>query len=396
MDNVTINDMELYELYYVLCVYLLHDEDIVSYDIDLIWKKMNEYYYMEKGFYLDIDKEESLHILFNFIREKVRYELLDELMLHVYNRFINKEELVDNRDKFFINNILEMKKIMNYEQEYITNNMCNKDYEIPKISTDEVIFHVKNILGEIDPSMEWLGIYNDAIANGRIIYLNILNDVEKDVMKKKLGIKTFDGISNSCFFPNSNECYIMLTYKGDISDIPTTVHEVIHYISRLKNNSKNEKPVLREMPSIFFEFYALNYLKRMGYDSDILKIINDARFADTKESLEDVSNMTDYLIKLIKNGRITSDGRDKACDNCTYDLVTNPYVYFKSYPYVIGNYLAIMGMDKLRYDDMVLSKMKYVTERVSTIDPYDVFKIVGYDNMNNLTRTKSKKRTRKK
>ena len=396
MDNVTINDMKLYELYHVLCTYFLNGEDAVSYDIDEVWKSINKYYNIYEGHFMDLSREISFSVLFSFAREKTRYELLDELILHVYNRFINKDDFVDTRDMFFINNIDRMKEVIDYERKYIIKNMSDIKCDIPKISKDETILHVKNILSEIDPSMEWLGIYNDAITNDRIIYLNTLTETEKDILKKKIGIATFDGISNSCFFPNSNECYIMLTYKGDISDIPTTVHEMVHYIARIKNNYKYEKPILREMPSIFFEFYALNYLKRMGYDSNALKVINDARFADAKESLEDVSNMTDYLIMLIKNGRITSDGRDKACDNCTYDLVTNPYVYFKSYPYVIGNYLAIMGMDKLRYDDMLLSKMKYVTERVSTIDPYDVFKIVGYDNMNNLIRTKSKKRTRKK
>lgn len=396
MGEVLVKDMQLYELYYILCVSLLCGEDIVSYDINEILSAINEYYNVEEGHYMDSSSELYSAVLFSFAREKTRYKLLDELMLHVYNRFINKDEFADTRDMFFISNIDEMKAIMDYEREYIIENMGDKECEVPKISLEEVIIQVKKVLKEIDPSGEWLNIYNEAIDNNHIIYLDKLTETEKDILKKKIGIDSLDGISNSCFFPDNETSYIMLKYKGNITDIPTTVHEIVHYICRIKNNHKMEKLILREFPSIFFEFYALNYLKKMGYDSEVLKTINDARFVDTKQSLEDISNMTDYLIMLIRDGEITSDERNKICDNCTYDLVINPYVYFKSYPYIIGNYLAISGMQHLIYDKEIVSKIKYVSERISTIDPYDVFKIVGHGNMNNLTRTKSKKRTKKK
>ncbi len=396
MSEILVKDMKLYELYYILCVYLLLDEEIVPYDIDEVWQEVNKHYAIEEGHSLDLNEEIALRALFQFAKEKSRYKLLDELMVHLYSRFINKEEFVDSRDLFFLGNIEEMKTIMDYENKYIIKNMDDIDCDIPKINKDEVIVHVRNVLREIDPSMEWLNIYNQVLDSNHIIYLDQLTEVEKNVVTKKLGIKSIDDMSNACFFPEDKDCYIMLTYKGDISDISTTVHEIVHYICRIKNNYKREKVTLREMPSIFFELYTLNYLSKLGYDEKTLKAINNSRFADTKESLNDILGMTDYLIMLIKNGEITSDGRDRTCDNCVYDLIVNPYVYFKSYPYVIGNYLAISGMEKLKYDKKMIARIKYVTEKASTIDPYDVFKIVGYRDMNDLSRTKNKRKVRKK
>ena len=160
MSEILVKDMKLYELYYILCVYLLLDEEIVPYDIDEVWQEVNKHYAIEEGHSLDLNEEISLRALFQFAKEKSRYKLLDELMVHLYNRFINKDEFVDSRDLFFLGNIEEMKTIMDYENKYIIKNMDDIDCDIPKINKDEVIVHVRNVLREIDPSMEWLNIYN--------------------------------------------------------------------------------------------------------------------------------------------------------------------------------------------------------------------------------------------
>ena len=395
MDEFKLKDMDLFELYYFLCVCLFHDEETVPYEIDDVWNEINKYYYLEKGYSLDVNNEEQLIILFKFVRDNVRYQLLDELMVHVYSRLLNKEEIVDYRDKFFANNLFQMREIMDYEQEYIEDNIGDFSGYIPEISKEETIAHVKNILKEIDPSGEWLNIYNKAIDDDKIIYLNELSDVEEEIVKKKLGLKSFGEMINSCFC-SENEMYILLTYNNNLDDVTTTVHEIIHYISMVKSNGKQPRIILREMPSMFFELYALNYLRKLGYPDYILASINDDRLKNMNDFIKDVINMTDYLIELVVDGQISPNGEDHKCDNSTYELINNPYIYHRSYPYIIGNFLATEGMEKAMYYPEFVADIKKVTERLSTVNPYDVFKMVDYKCMHDLVRTTNKKRTRKK
>ena len=53
MHNV--DEMKLYELYYIVYVYSIYeDDDIVPYDMEYVWHKINDYYYQENDILLDI------------------------------------------------------------------------------------------------------------------------------------------------------------------------------------------------------------------------------------------------------------------------------------------------------------------------------------------------------
>ena len=405
MHNV--DEMKLYELYYIVYVYSMYeDDDIVPYDMEYVWHKINDYYYQENDKLLDINKDDDLNILFNWTKDKCRYQLLDELMVHMFNRFINIEDNgVDNRDEFFINNIDMMEKIMS-----TGNNTIKIDNNsLLKLSKDKTITLVKEILLEIDPSSEWLRIYEEAIDKNKIIYLNELDKKGIIDLKKELGVDSLKYIDNSCLTLENGEKYIFLNYKGDISDVSTTIHEFTHYVSKYNHNEK-ETPILREFPAIFFELYALEYLKEIGCDETDIKLVNQHRIADTYMAIMESRLFIYYLKMIMDNGVISEDldkelikdnnymseDYEKNCDDCIRDLIINPYVFFEIYPYVIGNYLANMGFERIKYDRQMLSIIKFMNDNLYKINPYDVFNILGCGDIDLVNNNEEKQKVRKR
>ena len=379
MHNV--DEMKLYEFYYIVYVYSMYEDDnLVPYDMEYVWHKINDYYYQENDKLLDINKDDDLNILFNWTKDKCRYQLLDELMVHMFNRFINIEDNgVDNRDEFFINNIDMMEKIMS-----TGNNTIKIDNNsLLKLSKDKTITLVKEILLEIDPSSEWLRIYEEAIDKNKIIYLNELDKKGIIDLKKELGVDSLKYIDNSCLTLENGEKYIFLNYKGDISDVSTTIHEFTHYVSKYNHNEK-ETPILREFPAIRI---ADTYMATM--ESRIflyyLKMIMDNGVIS-----EDLDK------ELIKDNNYMSEDYEKNCDDCIRDLIINPYVFFEIYPYVIGNYLANMGFERIKYDRQMLSIIKFMNDNLYKINPYDVFNILGCGDIDLVNNNEEKQKVRKR
>ena len=396
-------EMELYELYYLALVSQFYqDKDIISVDIDELIKEVNKRYKEEYGKYLEDEVA-----LFKWISDRCRYRLLDELLVRLYDRFINIEKgnkyEIDNTDIFFVNNIHEMKRIIEEEENTAYNAINVLEYKNrTNLNKWQVIDMVRNILQEIDLTGEWKLLYDEAIDNNLIIYLNELSSEEIDAFKKNNGIDiSLDDVKNACLFSQDGKMFILLSYEGYISDVAKTIHEVIHYISRYYNNNQKEKTILRELPSMFYEMYALKYMYELGYDSKELEETNIYRLIDTYESISDIKALVNYLIILIEKGHITKDDienefieyldklngkimeydyiekeSNNRCDKCCDDLIKNPYMLFGYYPYIIDNYLASMAINKIDNDKFIFNFMKYITEHISTVCLEDVFNII--------------------
>lgn len=397
MENI--DEMALDELYYIVLLCNKYGEKETPYDMDMVWNNISKYYYLENNVNID-DKT----ILYEWLKNRARYPLLDSLVLEVLNKFINEENEINKVDSFFISNILEMRKIIIDYGKKISDNSSN-DIKLSKMDRNEVIGIVSDIFSEIDPTFEWLEIYKK-VANEHIIYMDSLNYQQRMILEKLLGIDLSMGDNNLGVFLNDKKCgYVLLTYTGTISDVATTVHEITHYISRYKNDWREEEPILREFSAIFFELYALNYLKRMGYDEKELKMINQDRFSNMTRLLDDALIIIDYLIMLIEHGEIKEEydlvlDKYTRADECINDLVFNPYLLNDYYPYLIGNYLAMHGIEKTKDDKYLLSMIKYVTDNISKMEVEDIFDIVGCGNPNfikydtNLFKEEPKKRKR--
>lgn len=408
-----INNLKLSELYYLVSVNAIHEGDIVPYNIDLVWQRINSYYKKEIGLSLDITKESQRDTLYKWLQSKTRYDLLDELIMHVYHRFLIVENDIDNTDLFFINNIKSMVKLMDIYQNKIEMELFSEENIcIPAISKKETIQIVKDILEEIDPNRDWLSIYEDILLKNRIVYLNELSAEETEALKKRFEVDSIKEITNSCLYTNKIEPCLFLDYTGTIADIPNTIHEIVHYIIR-ENNQELELPTLKEYPSIFFEMYAVDYLKKLGYQDAELKALNSSRALDIFLAYEDIKDVLYYLMLIIEKGHITerNDRRkynaflkelkrtlskqdilhitkedsnffnanikcQEKCDKVNYNLMTNPLLLFQRYPYLIGAYLSEQSMSKLKKSKTTLAMIKYITEKLSNLDAYDIFSIL--------------------
>ena len=404
------NNFELHELYYLVSVYPLHG-DVLTYDMEAVWQIVNDHYRKAIGIGLDITKESNRETLYKWLQSKARYDLLDSLISHMYNRLLVKENELDNVDYFFVNNIKVLWHIMEEYQNEMLAKMASFDHlQLSPISKKETIGIVKDILSEIDPNDEWRSIYEEALANNHIVYLNELEEAETTALLASLGVGSVKEISNSCLTTNSGEIHVYMNYTNTIQDVPNTIHEIIHYIIKRIDRENLELPTLREYPSIFFEMYALNYLKKLGYADEEISAINNARMADTFRVCDDVKELMYYLMLIIEKGHINEkldkrkyreelkkitkhltkkDIEDikkedpiffnvvakchERCDKATYDLMLNPCILFTYYPYAIGSYLSEISMQKLAKNPNMLSMIKYITEKLTIIDAYDVF-----------------------
>lgn len=371
--------MEIEELYYIILLSKKYGKVEMPYDIDRVWNNIKKYYYMENNIYID-DND----ILFAWLKEKARYPLLDSLVLQVFDKFVNDENILNKVDPFFISNILQLRDIIaSYGK------MIKHDYKeisnLSKMKKNTVIDTVSDILLEIDPTGEWKEIYEE-IMDGHIVYVDTLNEEEKKSFEDLLGIRLSKDDDGACVFLNdSKKAYVFLTYTGTISDVVTTVHEVVHYISRYKNDWHEEAPILREFSSTFFELYAMEYLKKIGYDETELKMINKSRISEMTRLLDDALIISDYLITFMKNGKIdeyTHVLDDCKADRCIDLLINNPYLLNDYYPYLFGDYLANKAMKMISSDKQMMSIIKYVTDNLAKMKAINVFDLVGCGDAN--------------
>ena len=373
--------MELYELYYYLEFYNIHGY-ITGYQIDDIWDMVNKRYSEINN--IKLDKNVNKDKVYLWLKEKTRLLLLNELISKIIFRLSNYEKIDDidlnNMDTFFLNNISLISYIVNEEEDYILNNINRDICKIPEMSKKEVTEIVSDILLEIDDNGEWLDIYKEAIKSKHIIYLNEISKTELDRLKQGLGLVGLDDIENTCLFLGDKDRYLFLNYKGDISDIILTIHEIIHYINGCVDNGKEVAPIIREFPSIFYEMYSLKYIERQGFNQTLIHTINYNRLLATYNAINESSDIIDYLETYIGNGEIKDIYDYEKCDKCISDLIEDPFVLFKRYPYIVGTYLARLAMDKLDDDKMLLPIMKYITENLSKSKIDDIFKLWGVNN----------------
>ena len=141
-----------------------------------IYEYINIFYKRCYGKSLDIkhDKER----LFEFARSQVRYELLTDVIKKIIIRIFDSDEDLKTVDSFILNNLSSIHKNIYADVWNYVANFKFEECELSKLTKDEVINIVKGILINVDPSLEWLKIYND-IPLKKIVYLNELSLDEK-------------------------------------------------------------------------------------------------------------------------------------------------------------------------------------------------------------------------
>lgn len=353
-------------------------------DLTSLYKRAYEFYCINTG--QNIYDEEKLY---NWMIEKLSYEFLT-LLIDV------KLDYLLEKDKFMFYNLPAMINIMH---EFL--NTCSIDkiniINTQTISKEKTNSLVNEILKQIDPSLEWLKIYEECRKNNKIIYINEYNEDQLKELAHKLYLNKIPR-EDSCICLPNNTHYIILNYKNNLYDTINTMHEFIHYI--IETQSIKKPLLLTEFFSIFYEMYSLYFLKKQGFDlKELTSIYQNFRirnlymigleidplfkyikiFVEKKcvEFEDDFNYYVDLLKKLnIKNEDNLSPEKlaYKRCEKYIISLLNNDF--FESYPYVIGSYLSFEAMSN--FDEKILEKIKEFIDS-DNIDPYDVFKFVGCD-----------------
>ena len=405
---------ELYNAYGILLAKKIVKDDkgiLSGISDEEIYESINICYQNCYGRSLDIKKNKKK--LYEYAKEMSRYRLLSENIKIMLMRICDYDD--ETVDLFMLKNLMSIyENIYAQVWKYVDNFISFEECGLSKLTKEETINIVRNILKSVDPSLEWLNLYNN-ILNKKIIYLNELNGDEKKELYDSLADYNNNYYENACVKRKDDDAIILLTYNGDTLDVVNTIHEFIHYINEHKHKGIIEVNVLTEFPSIFYEYYALEYLRKMGYSEMEIKNLEDTRVYDLWHCIMN-TYILGYYIKIFKeNYEITEDldikyyllmfsdteeltfddikkSVHKECDYCTELMMSNPSLLRRVTSYVVGSYLTLNSIN--RVDSDMLDIMKEYTENIDDYNPYDIFVGLGID-IDGIDLKKCEKRRKK-
>lgn len=384
-----ISEMDVKEVYFELLLNKKYNlkEYLKEFNIDNLYERARELYKYENGTE-NISKEK----LEKWLHDKCSYDVLSDLL---WVMLIN---LKDSEDKFMFYNFPVMIDLMHdfLESCKIDNQYDMKD--LTKLTDEQIDKYICEILKKIDPTLEWLKIYEIAKKDGKIIYLNKLDDKQLEELKHKLNKLP---IGNSCIILKDDTCYLALTYNNTLQDVINTIHELIHYI--IETNKVEIPKMLSEFFSIFYELYTICYLKQQDFNiNELFTIYQKIRILDLSLISLTFDPLYHYLTNLIKNRKISINDDVKyyekalqsleqinklpdnyknvqpidlaymRCDKYINFLLDNEF--YKIYPYIMGSYLAFEALKK--FNDEMLNKIRSFISTSTTIDPYEVFGVI--------------------
>ena len=394
MKNVW--ELKDYELLHIIESYRLNVKNSYwLYEVEYVWDEIIKRY-KQWGMNYGSDRYE----VYKLLKQNESYNLLNSLIGKVANTLLGKEDsLIDNSDIYFYDNLNLLYDKMHAEYQYERNNyLKKKETELPKIEKHEVVTIVEDILDQIDNNGEWKEIYKEALNEGKIIYVDMLTDEDITRLKTASLIDTIENGGTLYNQSNGEIIGVFLKYVGDINDIYLTMHEIIHYINKYLDKEKI-KPILKEFPSIFYEFYSLKCLEGYGYSKESLEIIKNTRRKYIINAYEEIKDIMYYLTLYKKDGYINSNndllGSKRVITirrNRTVEkLIMDPDILLSTYPYIIGTYLANQGIEAIDSDKVIGQIIKYVTEHLSAVDEGMIFNILEYSNKNNKLLKKRKR-----
>ena len=234
---------------------------------------------------------------------------------------------------------------------------------------------MREFLHKIDSSNELLSLFDDAIANNKIMYYSDTADKEWVTISK----------------PHDN--YIIAPLSGNIRDFVILAHEFFHYYTNVNNSYQSLNSIdstLEEFPPIFFEYLATLFLSTKGYTFEELSEIVEFRLTDICKSY---SRLAVILYTLTENITLTKDNiyplfgteiSEEIIDNCIDEangnlLLKEDFIVTK-YKYLIGNYLATQAVHNVGYKR--LNYMLEVARNLPNINLESLFKKLKVDTSN--------------
>ena len=357
--------------------------------------------------------------LTDWLKDNYRYPLLNDLIENEIIKIICFSQ--DERDTFVFDNLESIFQIITKEVRDNLLSEINYDYskvnKETKLTDEEFRQLVTKFLKVIDPSLEWLNIYNEALENKQIHFVKADDLLEKKRLFKTLRLeeaaRKIEDLTWNFTIASKNNLNIIVERNFNIKDFWAFIHEFIHFIEYKKNASKAKSLSLEEFSSITYEKLALDFLKDEGYAVEEIEKMLHLRKMNTYKTGIDIIPIFSFMNKMLINGQITKEQemenakrvvnlnnklaketkeklKDKKpyyfsaldysnhfCDDTIISLIMNGSIVEKEYPYIIGNYLAKLMVEKINSKELTFTDMKKIVENISIIDPNDLFLLLG-------------------
>lgn len=210
--------------------------------------------------------------------KKQDYDKLNEYLNDI---FLTLEE----RDSFLLRNILNIAKINGTFLSFINKYDLSEDLRENKITYQDVFLLAREIIASIDKS--YLNDYNKLIDSGQLDF-------------------GYDKKNNNCYYFYKNNL-IDIDREFNYEDVVSLVHEFIHYTNG-KGKLTQNRYLLTEFLSIYFELYALDYLLESGISKDEISVYG--RLDHTLDSAESIYSYELVFLAYEKFGAINQDTSD--------------------------------------------------------------------------------------
>ena len=291
------------------------------------------------------------------------------------------------------NEIIRFLKYKRYEQRVF----------LPRYNDLEM--YLIDFLDEVDKSGEYLDVFYDLKKNGKLFYLDSMNDEQKE---KVLGVLNLANKKGRNFFWRDEKLgrFVFIERENTIDDFRKLVHEFIHYATSFRNDGNRPSAILLEFPPIFYELLACNFLLSKGYSSEDVQNLAMLRLLHISSEASTISYINPYLrlflnqdepisisddIQLRKDQIIAYkeqsetftcddeveafDTADQISDLANSLLTANPKMFRQSYPYIVGYNLAKKYIKKASTNkESILNGMKYITFHLPSLNTELIFK----------------------
>lgn len=352
-----------------------------------------------------LKSREGLENILDWLNETQRYDTYNSF-LHL---FINQLKFID---PFFLNRINKT-ALKNIDS--LISNFKVERYDIPKFYPFFLDDLFLGFLDSIKAPKHWKELYYKLKKENGIIFEKSNDDSDY----------------SSCFKGVDGVWKIKVMMDGTIISFITFVHEFMHYVC-YSRGGVDPLLLFREIPSIYYERVAAQYLVNIGYDKNVIK---QGIYKRKKNNFIISLSLYDILLDIYKanNGQyITRDDRiislerylemlndierktiewsgrnidssssnknynygemaDEECDIMLMNFVKNGTSALDGYEYLTATYFVDSLLEKETSDD-ILKKMEYVTEYLPSFLSTD--EIINYLGIQN-TSEKSKKMEKK-
>ena len=191
---------------------------------------------------------------------------------------------LEKENSFLLDNILSIAKLNDTFLEYIEQDSFDNKTIKNNLTFDDVYLLTREIIEQIDKN--YLKEFDNLIQSGELDF-SFNNDYD-------------DSYCISMYRKNEVKQIININRDFNYNDVRVLIHEFIHYTNG-KKYSINRK-YLTEFLSIYFEFYAIDYLLAKGINKEEIDYFH--RIKSTKEHSNIFNRYEIVLLAFIKFGNL--------------------------------------------------------------------------------------------